>query len=59
MRTLHRLVSCGAMLVLIGAAGAGAQMGMGTPQMQGVWNPVVAGGSVYQMEGRGDRKMES
>ena len=46
--------------VLSGTPGAGAQMGMGgrTPQIQGVWNPVVGSGAVYQVESKDTHKTE-
>lgn len=42
------------------ASGASAQMGMGprTPEIRGVWNPVVGSGGAYQVESRGERKTE-
>ena len=48
---------CG-FVVLAGAASASAQMGVGmrAPQFQGVWNPVVSSGGVYQVEGKNERK---
>ena len=60
MRIPSRIVSCAVVVVLAGAASASAQMGMGprAPQFQGVWNPVVGSGGVYQVEGKNERKTE-
>ncbi len=60
MQIVRRAVLMTVVFVLAGAPGAGAQMGMGgrTPQIQGVWNPVVGSGGAYQVESRGDHKTE-
>ena len=50
-----------AVLIILGAAvGSSAQMGLGmrSPQIQGVWNPVVGSGAAYQVESKGERKTE-
>jgi hypothetical protein len=59
MRRALRL--CSAVLcILMVSQIATAQMGrgMGGPSMRGVWKPVVGLGSAYQMETKGEGKME-
>ncbi len=54
MQIARRVVTFAVILVLA-AVGASAQMGMRTPQLQGVWNPVVGSGAAYEVESKGDR----
>ncbi|MBI3668626.1 MAG: hypothetical protein HY237_02425 [Acidobacteria bacterium] len=54
---IDRRVGVFAVIVLFAlAVGASAQMGMGmhTPQMQGVWRPVVGSGAAYDVETKGE-----
>ena len=47
-------------VMIVSALTASAQMGMGarSPEMQGVWNPVVGSGGAYLVETKGERKTE-
>ncbi len=60
MKIARRAALMMVVFVLSGTPGAGAQMGMGgrTPQIQGVWNPVVGSGAVYQVESKDTHKTE-
>lgn len=58
MRLVRSLASVVAALSL--AAPAGAQFGMRTPEMSGIFHPVVGNGAVYEIQGRqqGPKSME-
>jgi len=60
MQIVRRTFLFAAAIILGTVIGSGAQMGLGmrSPQIQGVWNPVVGSGAAYQVESKGDRKTE-
>lgn len=60
MQIARRTVSLAVVIMLGAVVGSSAQMGTGmrSPQIQGVWNPVVGSGAAYQVESKGDQKTE-
>jgi hypothetical protein len=57
MRKLTAVCSV-VMLSMLLVASASAQMGMRQPRISGVWSPTVGSGAAYQMEMKGQGKME-
>jgi len=55
---IRSVAICATILFVAVAVPAPAQIGFRTPDMHGVWNPVVGAGGAYQIERSGDRKSD-